>query len=180
MARRVFYSFYFNNDCWRTSQVRNIGVIEGNRPAPDNDWESIKKKGDTAIKDWINNQMSGRSCVVVLVGSETATRKWVKYEIKKAWNDGRGVLGIRIHNLKDSDGKQSSQGSNPFSKFVIDNGIVRQNNGSLSDIFERQLSNYVELKNPPYFDSKQVYKYISDNISKWVEDAIAKRNNYQP
>lgn len=54
-----------------------------------------------AIKKWINDNMDYRSCVVVLVGEETANRYWVKYEIKKAWNDGKGLLGIYIHNLKD-------------------------------------------------------------------------------
>jgi hypothetical protein len=28
----------------------------------------------------------------VLIGENTAERKWVKYEIKKAWNDKKGVL----------------------------------------------------------------------------------------
>jgi len=28
MARNVFFSFHFNNDAWRASQVRNMGVIE--------------------------------------------------------------------------------------------------------------------------------------------------------
>ena len=30
--------------------VRNIGTIEGNRPATDNDWETVKNGGDAAIK----------------------------------------------------------------------------------------------------------------------------------
>jgi hypothetical protein len=31
--------------------------------------------------------MSGRSVAMVLVGKETAGRKWINYEIGKAWND---------------------------------------------------------------------------------------------
>lgn len=83
MARQVFYSFHYDNDNWRASQVRNIGVIEGNRPAPDNDWETIKKGGDAAIQNWINNQLRYRSCTIVLIGSNTAGRKWINYEIEK-------------------------------------------------------------------------------------------------
>ena len=45
MARRTFYSFHHKPDNWRASQVRNMGVIEGNRPVSDNDWEQIKKGG---------------------------------------------------------------------------------------------------------------------------------------
>ena len=32
MARRTFYSFHYKPDNWRAAQVRNMGVIEGNRP----------------------------------------------------------------------------------------------------------------------------------------------------
>ena len=46
--------------------------------------------------------MRGRSCVVVLIGSKTANREWVQYEIKKAWKDGKALLGVYIHGLKKS------------------------------------------------------------------------------
>jgi hypothetical protein len=117
MARRVFYSFHYVPDNWRASQVRNIGVVEGNVPASDNDWETIKKGGDKAIQNWIDNQLNGRSCAIVLIGQNTAGRKWINYEIKKSWEDGKGLLGIYIHRLKDRNGLQSSQGSNPFDEF---------------------------------------------------------------
>jgi hypothetical protein len=163
MARRVFYSFHYIPDAWRTSQVRNIGKIEGNKPASDNDWETVKKGGDAAIKKWIDGQLDGRSCTIVLIGAETAGRKWIKYEIEKSWNDGKGVLGIYIHNLKDANGKQSTKGKNPFADFNIN---------------KIQLGNIVKAYDPPYTDSKDVYNYISENIEKWIEDAIAIRGKY--
>jgi hypothetical protein len=83
--RQVFYSFHYAKDAWRASQVRNIGVVDGNQPVSDNDWETITSKGESAIKNWIDGQLDMRSCVVVLVGTETSTRKWIEYEIKKAW-----------------------------------------------------------------------------------------------
>ena len=45
MKRRVFYSFHYSPDNWRAAQVRQIGSIEGNSPASDNDWEQGKKVG---------------------------------------------------------------------------------------------------------------------------------------
>jgi hypothetical protein len=93
MGRRVFYSFHYKPDNWRASQVRNIGVIEGNKPVSDNDWEKVKKGGDKAIQNWIDDQLKGRSCTIVLIGEKTAGRKWIKYEIEKSWNSGKGVLG---------------------------------------------------------------------------------------
>ena len=114
VKRLVFFSFHYKPDSWRAAQVRNIGAIEGNAPASDNDWETVTKGGDRAIRDWINNQMHGKSCAVVLIGTQTAGRKWIKYEIEKAWKDGKGLLGIHIHDLKDQNGEQSSKGGNPF------------------------------------------------------------------
>jgi hypothetical protein len=162
MARRAFYSFHYLPDNWRASQVRNMGVVEGNQPATDNDWESIKKGGDSAIQKWIDSQIDGKSCAVILIGSETANRKWINYEITKAWNDGKGVLGIYIHNLKDSDGNQSRKGANPFDYISFKDST-------------NKLSQKAKTYDPPYSDSKQVYKYINDNLAQWIEDAIAIR-----
>lgn len=110
MARRVFFSFHYKPDNWRASQVRNAGVIEGNPPVSDNDWETVTRGGEASIQRWIADQLSGKSCAVVLIGTGTAGRKWIKYEIEKAWNDGKGVVGIYVHNLKDASGSQSSKG----------------------------------------------------------------------
>ena len=77
MARKpVFFSFHFDNDVMRVQQIRNIGVIEDNKPVSANDWEDVKKKGKDAIEKWIDDNMKYRSCVVVLVGEETAKRQW--------------------------------------------------------------------------------------------------------
>jgi hypothetical protein len=79
MARRAFYSFHYQPDNWRASQVRNMGVIEGNAPVSDNDWESVTKGGDPAIKKWVADQLDGKSCTIVLVGQSTAGRKWISH-----------------------------------------------------------------------------------------------------
>ncbi|MGJ0427669.1 TIR domain-containing protein [Methylobacter sp.] len=163
MARKAFYSFHYANDNWRASTVRNIGSVEGNKPASDNDWEEIKKGGDSAIQKWIDSQMTGKSCVIVLIGEKTAGRKWIKYEIKKAWESGKGVLGIQIHKLKNSAGEQGSEGRNPFDDFTIDG---------------KKLSSVVKLKKPVQFTSQGVYNHISENIADWIEEAIDIRNSY--
>lgn len=165
MARKIFSSFHYKPDNWRASTVRNIGAIEGNQLASDNDWESITSGGDDAIKKWINQQMKGRSCVIVLVGTNTAGRKWINYEIKKGWNDGKGVLGIHIHNLKDRDGNQSSKGNNPFTGFTVGDD-------------KKELSNIVKCYDPPYSTSRYVYNHIKENIVDWIEEAIEIRGEY--
>lgn len=163
--RRVFYSFHYGLDHWRVSTVRNIGVVEGNRLVSDNEWENIKHGGDEAIKRWINEQMSGKSCAVVLIGSTTAGRKWVTYEIEQAWNDGKGVVGIHIHNLLDRNRMKSRKGANPFDHLTMQRD-------------ESKLSSIVRAYDPPYTLSTDVYRHISNNLHDWVEEAIRIRNNY--
>lgn len=165
MAHRVFYSFHYKPDNWRASQVRNMGVIDGNRPCSDNDWESITKGGDEKIKKWISNQMDGKSCVVVLIGANTAGRKWVNHEIIKGWDDGKGVVGVYIHNLQNSNQEQSSKGANPFAN------IGYGNTGKM-------LSSIVKAYDPPYSSSNYVYDHIKENLEAWVEEAISIRNNH--
>ena len=163
MARKCFYSFHYDPDNWRASQVRNMGVIEGNQPVSDNDWESVKKGGDQAIRNWINGQMSGRSCTVLLIGANTAGRKWIKYEIEKTWNDKKGIVGVYIHNLKNKDGYQAARGANPLLDFNL--------NGT-------PLSSIVRAYDPPYSSSVDVYDYIKKNLSAWTDEAVAIRNKY--
>jgi MTH538 TIR-like domain (DUF1863) len=114
MAQHVFFSFHYANDAWRASQVRNMGVVDGNVPVRDNDWEQVKRGGDKAIEKWIDDQLDGRSCAVVLVGAETASRKWVIHEISRAWNLNKRVVGIHIHNLLDEAKNKATKGANPF------------------------------------------------------------------
>ncbi len=165
MARKAFFSFHYEPDNWRASQVRNIGAIEGNAPASDNDWESITQGGDSAIQAWIDDQLHGRSCTIVLIGSNTAGRKWIKYEIEKSWNDGKGVVGIYIHNLKNNDGHQSAKGKNPFYDFTMKKD-------------DTKLSTIVKAYDPPYFVSTSVYNHIKNNVESWIEEAISIRDNY--
>jgi len=162
MVRKAFYSFHYKPDNWRASQVRNMGVIEGNIPVSDNDWEEITRGGDKAIQKWIDGQINGKSCAIVLIGTNTAGRKWIKYEIKKSWNDGKGVVGIYIHNLKNKDGYQSSKGKNPFDDFTVDG---------------KKLSSIVKAYDPPSSISTRVYDHIKTNLETWVEEAISIRNN---
>ncbi len=162
--RQVFYSFHFANDHWRTQQVRNIGAVDGNKPVSSNDWESVKRKGDDAIKKWIRDQLKYRSCTIVLIGTQTGTRHWVKHEIRESWKLGKGVVGIHIHKLKDSVGLTSSKGQNPFYQFTI--------NGTTMD-------KIVKCYDPvPSGTSKDVYAWFEKNLANATELAIEIRNKY--
>ena len=166
--RRVFYSFHYKKDVRRVAQIRNIGAIEDNKPVSENAWEDVKKKGNAAVEKWIDDNMKNRSCVIVLIGEETAHRKWVKYEIKKALKDGKALLGIYIHNIKDpllcrqGESGESYKGDNPFEQFKLKDGT--------------RLSEIVKCHNPFILDP---YNDIKKNLEDWIEEAIEKRKQYK-
>jgi len=123
MARRGFFSFHYQ-DAWRVNQVRNSWVAqkgETNRFLDSADWEKVQRKGEAAIKDWIDSQLNGTGVKVVLIGKETAQRKYVRYEIEESHRRGNGLLGIYINRIKDSKGCISAKGPNPLTRVKVKN-----------------------------------------------------------
>ncbi len=160
MARRTFFSFHYKKDVWRANIVRNSWVTKPNREAAGfvdaAAFEEVEKGGDSAIKRWINNQLDGTSVTVVLIGTETNQRDYVKYELQKSYEKGNGMLGIYIHKIKDKDGNTSAKGSNHFGE------IGKDSNG-----------------NAVYFSSAYTtYDWVDDDgynkLGDWIE-AAAKR-----
>ncbi len=162
--RQVFFSFEYDKDNWRAGQVRNMGKVDDSSTFSDNDWEEVKSKSDTAIKAWIDSQIAKRSCIVVLVGATTSGRKWITYEIEKAYKLNKGIVGIYVHGLKDKDEKQTTKGSNPFYGVFTDGG--------------KRLSSYVTCFDSIYSSSTYVYNDIKDNLEQLIENAIESAGTY--
>ncbi len=117
MARKVFFSFHYDRDSWRVSQVRNCNVVSGYEKNPFYDkarWEQVKRQGDAAIKRWIDERLRGTSVTVVLIGQETSKRRWVRYEIERSIALGKGLLGIDISKINDQLGQTDETGVNPL------------------------------------------------------------------
>ena len=120
----------------------------------------LRKVEMQPLKNGSQIQLSGKSLRRCrLSGSDTASRPWVIHEIQEAWNAKKGVVGIRIHGLKDRSGYTSNTGANPFDKLTLKNGAYK-------------LSSQVQLKWPSGANSTDVYASIKDNIADWVEEAI--------
>ena len=157
--RRVFFSFHFERDVWRAGQIRNSWVTKDRESAGFWDaaaWEEVKKKTDAEIEKWIGTQLNGTSVTVVLIGAETSKRIYVGYEIKESYNRGNGMLGIYIHNMKDSNGKTDIAGANPLDTWYVEKDGIRT-------YFSSMYSTYDWVLNDGY-----------RNLGKWIEDAASK------
>lgn len=156
MARSVFYSFHYQNDVSRVMIVRNRWVTYGGQKVSGvidhAEFEKLKRTGDRAIKNWIDEQLHGTSATVVLIGTETLNRPYVQYEICQSINKGNALIGVYINNLKDLSGNTSTACNR--------HTCIGYNNN-----------------NPIYFDSiAPIYDYCHDdgynNFNHWVELAV--------
>lgn len=126
MTRRTFFSFHYTNDVWRASTVRNSQIvrrtIDATAAAGFHDaslWESTKLQGASAVQRLIDRGLHNTSATCVLIGHETASRRWVQYEIQASYDRGNGLLGVYVHNLKDQHGRTSIRGADPFAVLRI-------------------------------------------------------------
>jgi hypothetical protein len=121
LARKVFFSFHYQRDVFRVMQVRNSWIVRSKGEATPfydkADFEEVKRRSG-GIERWIEQQLSGTSVTVVLFGAETANRPWVRHEIKRSVQLGKGLLAIDIHRVKDLRIGADYQGRNPLSTFT--------------------------------------------------------------
>jgi MTH538 TIR-like domain (DUF1863). len=159
MARRVFFSFHYENDITRAMIVRNSWVIRGIKEANFEDkaeFEKIKLQGDQAIYKWIDNQLNGTSVTVVLIGEETLSRPFVQYEICESLNRGNGIIGVHINNVLNLSGGLSPKGN------------------------QHICIGYYNKERPVYFDeiADNIYDYKYDNgytfMGNWIEESATK------
>jgi MTH538 TIR-like domain (DUF1863). len=160
MARRVFFSFHYENDINRTMVVRNSWVLRGVEQAGFKDkaeFEEVKRRGKKAIENWIDEQLKGTTVTVVLIGEETLERPYVQYEICQSLNKGNSIIGVKINNIKDMRTQLASKKGNTHT-------VIGNKNGE-----------NVCFDNIAY----GIYDYINDdgynNFGKWIENAANNR-----
>lgn len=156
MARRVFFSFHYDRDVRRIVQVRNSWVVRREseaQPFYDKaEFEEAKKRAGGTEK-WIEQQLSGTSVTVVLFGAETYERPWVRHEIKRSYELGKGIVAIDIHNVKDPQLGVDKQGQNPLDYWTVN----------------------MAGRNVPFSEIYSTYDWVRDDgytkIADWIETA---------
>lgn len=117
--RMTFFSFHFD-DLFRVNNVRNQ-VPGGESTFYDSSlWESRKLSSDDAIKRLIREGIDFTSVVCVLVGTETFSRRWCRYEIARAVIDNKGLLAVHINGLRHHrDRVPHPRGPNPLDYMAV-------------------------------------------------------------
>ena len=157
MARKVFFSFHYNNDLWKAIQIRNNWIVRNERQASGfaelTHFEQLRQDNDDAVAKWIDEQLQGTTVTVLLIGPYTANQEYIKYQLQRSYARGNGMVGIYVHNMKDKNGIVDKKGSPQPGEIGKD-----------------------RLNTPVHFNSNyKIYDWIEDdgyrNIAKWIEAA---------
>ena len=155
MARRTFFSFHFAVDIHRASVVRHSQMTQEESGFFDASlWEEAKTKGTPALQKLIDGALERTTVTVVLIGSDTSDRDWVNYEIRKSIERGNGLVGVRVHQIKDMKQQVTRSGANPLDDHKV----------PLADGTSKVASSVYKT-----------YDYTTDNgygnLGKWIEEA---------
>jgi hypothetical protein len=118
MARFVFFSFAYDDvKNFKVNIVRNNWLLKNKEETfvDGSIWENSKTKGDAFLMKLIDKGLKNTSVTTVLIGEDTANRKWVNYEIIKSFEKGNGILGIHINRIKGRTGL-TARGLNPLER----------------------------------------------------------------
>lgn len=133
--RNVFFSFHYA-DLMRVNVIRLSGEFKTERNSTGRSiegfydrslWERAKSEGPDNIKRLIREGLERTSTVCLLVGSETHSRRWVKYEVARSVIDGKGLVAIHVNGIRDINSPYGTKtrGRNPAGSV----GVARKSDG---------------------------------------------------
>ena len=169
--RKAFFSFHYA-DIMRVNNVRNAFKIYNPTSTSiptfydSSLWESRKLEGVESLKRMIREGVDRTSVVCVLIGTETWSREWVRYEIARSVIDKKGLLALDINGLNHHQhGVPHGRGANPLSYMAV--GKMRDGTHRL---FERRIT-YVAGKWAWGWHRYDKYEWAVD-LPKYLPDPL--------
>ena len=197
--KNVYFSFHYQDvSDFRANVVRNSHVFrKDQQPFRDASiWEEEEEKTISRIKTLIDTELIGSTVNCVLIGSETYSRRWVRYEIVKSFDMHKGQFGTHINWIKGKNQQiKFWPGENPFDYLKL----IVSSDGNKISFFEKKndvlFGKWVLYRDMPETNNKHLdekyhgkeftfsdfydtYSYSWDegksNFSKWVDKAALK------
>jgi hypothetical protein len=200
LARYIFFSFSYEDVTnFKVNVVRNSWLLNNREDTfiDGSIWETQRTKNPNAIKELIEDGMHRTSVTAILIGENTANRRWINYELVKSFERGNGILAININRIRDKYQAISAKGHNPLNRLsfhVSDDGRKIH----FFELIDRKWEIYSDLpvinnkkSNTLYFedgwfsndfgktflfsDMFETYCWVKDDgyeeLSSWIENA---------
>lgn len=190
MARRTFFSFHYQPDVSRAQVVRNSWVTQDRQDAGFFDasvFEAKKREGVEILKRFLREALNGSTVTCVLAGTQTAARRWVRYEVVQSFRRGNGILCVFVDGIKNLQQLPALRGANPLDQlaFRINREqltFLELNNGVWEEYGDAPGMNVTdvaydlkEMTNHTFSNLFHAYDWNADdgytNLAAWIETA---------
>ena len=92
-------------------------------------WNDATLAGPATIKRMLAGALDNTSVTCVLIGPQTAGKRWVRYEIVESMQRRNLLIGVRINAIPDKSQRRAPIGPNPFEQLAVsiadDGGSVK-------------------------------------------------------
>lgn len=101
----IFISHYGHDDDHvqsLKSRLKDSGYDVRNYSIDSTKHNNQKKPTDKEVREILDTRIKNSGTFICLIGPETHKRKWVNYEIRKAYLEGKRIIGVYVHGCKDN------------------------------------------------------------------------------
>jgi len=103
-SKNIFIS-HFNKDDAQVQQLKTrlngSGCTVRNFSIDSSKHKDGRKPSDAVVQRLLDIRIKSCSTFICLLGPDTHSRPWVNYEIRKAYQEGKQVVGVYTHGNKD-------------------------------------------------------------------------------
>ena len=161
-ARPVFLCFDCSSDLPRASMIRDMVRVSGDYDFFDVNWSVLTHLPEETVHAMIDEQLVRCDCLLVLITAATARCPMVEYEIRRALEMKKGIVGIHVHHLRPEPSLSAEKGVNPFFGIRLST--------------RERLCTYVSCYDPPFTTTRFTYDDIYSHLDLLIEDAVRLRN----
>lgn len=171
MPRYTFFSFAYDDvKNFKVNVVRNSWLLHNSKETfiDSSIWEKKKAINSTAVRNLINDGLHRTSVTAVLIGENTANRRWVNYEIVKSFDKGNGIFGVHLNRIKGKHQIISAKGKNPLERLSFRISV----DGKRIRFFELQNQSWKVFEALPEINNKKSNTlYFNDG---WLSNDFGK------
>jgi hypothetical protein len=121
MTKKIYFSHDLDEP--RADVVRNHWLAQpGHEEAGFFDaltWGDATMAGPATIRRLLSSALDNTTVTCVLIGTQTSTRRWVRYEIVESIQRRNRIIGIHINGIPDKSQQTKALGPNPFELLAI-------------------------------------------------------------
>lgn len=112
-------------------------------------------KNEEAIRRLLRLRIHWAGTFICLIGPETHTRQWVDWEIKKAHEKGKNIIGVFVHGVKENS-------KVPENLKRYGHGLTTINSDKIIDALEGKNIGWCNHQDKPYIPnpSKQLNRVL--------------------